>query len=81
MSASFLACFLAYSCLDLLMSIIRRLIDGRNPFSPDNEHLHNRLFRLARSRIDNPVLANSITGLFISAAAAGITVFDYLQAW
>jgi len=80
-SAAFLACLLAYPCLDLLMSIFRRLKGGRSPFSPDNEHLHNRLFRQAKSRIDNPILANSLTGLLISGATSGIAVLGYLQAW
>ena len=48
-SAAFLACLLAYPCLDLLMSIFRRLKEGRSPFSPDNEHLHNRLYRRLRA--------------------------------
>jgi UDP-N-acetylmuramyl pentapeptide phosphotransferase/UDP-N-acetylglucosamine-1-phosphate transferase len=80
-SASFLACLLAYPCLDLLMSIFRRVLDGRSPFSPDNEHLHNRLFRQVRGRIDNPVVANSLTGLLVSGSTSGITVLGYLQAW
>ena len=80
-SASFLACLLAYPCLDLLMSICRRLKERRSPFSPDNEHLHNRLFRLSRSHISNPVLANSLTGLIISGSTSGVTVLGYLQGW
>jgi UDP-N-acetylmuramyl pentapeptide phosphotransferase/UDP-N-acetylglucosamine-1-phosphate transferase len=80
-SASFLACLLAYPCLDLLMSIFRRVIDRRSPFSPDNEHLHNRLFRQIRGRIDNPVLANSLTGLLISGATSGVTILGYLHTW
>lgn len=80
-SASFLACLLAYPCLDLLMSILRRVIDGRSPFSPDNEHLHNRLFRRVRGRINNPVVANSLTGLLVSGSTSGVTVMGYLQAW
>ena len=80
-SASFLACLLAYPCLELLMSICRRLKERRSPFSPDNEHLHNRLFRLSRSHISNPVLANSLTGLIISGSTSGVTVLGYLQGW
>ena len=79
--AAFLACLLAYPCLDLLMSIFRRLSGGRSPFSPDNEHLHNRLFRQAKRRIDNPILANSLAGLLISGATSGIAVLAYLQVW
>lgn len=80
-SASFLACLLAYPCLDLLMSIFRRVIEGRSPFSPDNEHLHNRLFRQIKSQIDKPVLANSLTGLMISCCTSGIVVFGYVSQW
>ena len=80
-SAAFLACLLAYPCLDLLMSIFRRLREGRSPFSPDNEHLHNRLYRRLRGLTQNSVLANSITGLLISGSTAGLAVLGYLQAW
>lgn len=78
-SASFLACLLAYPCLDLLMSIFRRVKQGRSPFSPDNEHLHNRLFRYIRRRISNPVLANSLTGLLISGLTSGLVLFGYVN--
>jgi UDP-GlcNAc:undecaprenyl-phosphate GlcNAc-1-phosphate transferase len=80
-SAAFLVCLLAYPCLDLLMSIIRRLKNGRSPFSPDNEHLHNRLFRQAKKPINNPILANSTTGLLISGSTSGVAVLGYLQSW
>ena len=80
-SASFLACLLAYPCLDLLMSIFRRLREGRSPFSPDNEHLHNRLFRQMRRCVDRPVLANSLTGLCLSGFTSGIALIGYLQTW
>jgi UDP-N-acetylmuramyl pentapeptide phosphotransferase/UDP-N-acetylglucosamine-1-phosphate transferase len=81
MSIAFLACLLAYPCLDLLMSIFRRLIDGRSPFLPDNEHLHNRLFRNVRRYVNSPVLANSLTGLLVSGFTSGITVLGYVQVW
>lgn len=81
MSLAFLACLLAYPCLDLLMSIGRRISDGRSAFSPDNDHLHNSLFRQIRRRVDSPVLANSLTGLLISGFTSGVTVLGYLQAW
>lgn len=80
-SAAFLACLLAYPCLDLLMSIFRRLKEGRSPFSPDNEHLHNRLFRQLNKVIKKPVLANSITGLLISCATSGVVVIGYIDQW
>jgi hypothetical protein len=63
------------------MSIFRRVSDGRSPFSPDNEHLHNRLFRQVRDRINNPVIANSLTGLLVSGSTSGVTLLGYLQAW
>ena len=50
-------------------------------FSPDNDHLHNSLFRQIRRRVDSPVLANSLTGLLISGFTSGVTVLGYLQAW
>lgn len=40
------ALVLAIPILDALWAVIRRLLSGRSPFSPDREHLHHRLFDL-----------------------------------
>lgn len=53
--------------------------EGRSPFSPDNEHLYNKLFRQASSYIDNSVVTNSLTGLLISGATSGVAVLGYFE--
>jgi hypothetical protein len=70
--------------LSLLRSVDEYLSSGeggRSPFSPDNEHLHNRFFRQASSYIDNSVVANSLTGLLISGATSGVAVLGFLKVW
>jgi UDP-GlcNAc:undecaprenyl-phosphate GlcNAc-1-phosphate transferase len=34
---------------DLLLAVVRRLLRGQSPFSPDKEHLHHRLMELGHS--------------------------------
>ncbi len=80
-SAAFMAALLAYPCIDFLVSIVRRVRDGRSPFSADNDHLHNRLHRLIRGSVKSKVLANSLTGLTISGSTAGLTVWAYNFEW
>lgn len=35
--------------LELVLTVIRRILRGRSPFSPDKEHLHHRLLELGHS--------------------------------
>lgn len=40
---------LALPFLDLVLAVVRRLLRGRSPFSPDKQHLHHRLMQLGHS--------------------------------
>jgi len=76
-----MASLLAYPCIDLIFSILRRLKAGASPFSPDNHHLHNLLHGYLKSHIRSKVMANSLTGLSISAATSGLVLLIYIVEW
>ncbi len=80
-SASFLAVLLAYPCIEILVSMVRRWKQGKSMFLPDNDHLHNRIHRYFRRQFKSANLANSLTGLSIAGASAGIALAGYLGAW
>lgn len=80
-SLGFLAALFAYPCVDFLVSILRRMLVGRSPFSPDNEHLHNRIHFFLRSRVRSQVASNSLTGLLISGSTSGLVLIGYLNQW
>jgi UDP-N-acetylmuramyl pentapeptide phosphotransferase/UDP-N-acetylglucosamine-1-phosphate transferase len=77
-SALFMAVLLAYPCLEMVATIVRRILSGRSVVLPDNFHFHNRLhFHLAK-RIRSVTAANSVTGLLIAAMSAGFAFAGYL---
>jgi len=80
-SLGFLASLFAYPCLDFLVSIVRRMMVGRSPFSPDNDHLHNRIHFYLRPKFRSQVLSNSLTGLLVSGSTSGLVVLGYLNEW
>jgi len=62
----FFACIIYYIFFEVVFSFFRKLIfEKKNPFYPDNKHLHMLLFKLFKK---NNVLikANYKTGLFIN---------------
>ena len=80
-SASYLAVMLAYPCLDLLVSLVRRRIQGRSVMLPDNDHLHNRLHYHCQIWFRSKTMANSITGALIVLATSGVALIGYLYPW
>jgi UDP-GlcNAc:undecaprenyl-phosphate GlcNAc-1-phosphate transferase len=50
--------------IDTFWIIVRRILDGRSPFSPDRSHIHHRLLDLGLSHRD--------TVLVIYAICAGL---------
>ena len=80
-SASYLAVMFAYPCLDILVSLARRRIQGRSIFLPDNDHLHNRLHYHCQIWFRSKTMANSITGALIVLATSGIALIGYLYEW
>ena len=81
MSPAFMAALLAYPCLDFVSSLTRRFLGGRSLFSPDNDHLHNRLHFQIKKILGDGVLSNSITGLLISGGSAGLVLVAYIGQW
>ena len=77
-SLPFLAALYFYPCFDFLVSIIRRRHAGRPITEPDNDHLHNRLYRFYRLKVRSRTLANSLTGLSLSGATSGFVLIIYL---
>ena len=80
-SASFLAVLLAYPCIEIVVSMARRMITGRSMFLPDNDHLHNRIHVQFKKHFKSQNMANSMTGLSISTMSAGLALAGYLAAW
>jgi UDP-N-acetylmuramyl pentapeptide phosphotransferase/UDP-N-acetylglucosamine-1-phosphate transferase len=63
-----------YPVMDFLMALIRRLKNRTPLMEPDSEHFHNLLYAFYKKQSDNPVLANSLTGVTIVAIWPGIPV-------
>ena len=80
-SLGFLASLFAYPCVDFLVSITRRMLVGRSPFSPDNDHLHNRIHFYLRPKFRSQVLSNSLTGVLVSSCTSGLVVLGYINEW
>ena len=80
-SAPFLAVLLAYPCIEILVSMTRRILQRRSMFLPDNDHLHNRVHAYFKRQFKSANMANSVTGLSISAATAGVALVGYLGEW
>jgi len=77
-SALFMAVLLAYPCLELVATILRRILSGRSVVLPDNFHFHNRLHFHFAKRFRSVTAANSATGLVIAAMSAGLAFAGYL---
>ena len=64
-SPFYLAYILIYFVFELFFSICRKLFEGKNPFKPDNMHLHLLLFQFLKiKKINKP---NFKTSLIINA--------------
>jgi UDP-GlcNAc:undecaprenyl-phosphate GlcNAc-1-phosphate transferase len=50
---------------DTLVSFLRRLAKGQNPFSADKEHIHHRLLGLGLTHIETVWLLYLFTGLYV----------------
>jgi UDP-N-acetylmuramyl pentapeptide phosphotransferase/UDP-N-acetylglucosamine-1-phosphate transferase len=74
LSVGFLAALFSYPCIEMVLTLYRRIKLGRSPFLPDNDHFHNRLNHFLKSRFSTALLANSGTGLAIACATSGSVV-------
>jgi UDP-N-acetylmuramyl pentapeptide phosphotransferase/UDP-N-acetylglucosamine-1-phosphate transferase len=73
----FAAVMMCYPCLEVIISMIRRKINGRSMFKPDNFHLHNYIHERLKAKTKSRVAANSLTGLLIAAASTGMAFVGY----
>lgn len=69
------ALVLGFPLLDMLWSVIRRIKQGRHPFSADQEHLHHRLIKIGIKHQTVVVIILGIVGVFgLVALLSGTTV-------
>jgi len=61
---------MAVPLVDLFLAVIRRTRAGRNPFSPDKQHLHHRLLDLGHSQARAVLLMYAWTALVAGSAVA-----------
>ena len=80
-SAPYLAVMLAYPCIDILVSLARRRVQGRSILLPDNDHLHNWLHHHCSNWFRSKTMANSITGALIVLGTSGVALVGYLGHW
>ena len=77
-SLSFLAALYFYPCFDFVVSIGRRLLNGKSITAPDNDHLHNRVYGFYKRRFKSKNMANSATGLSIAGMSSGLVLYLYV---
>jgi UDP-N-acetylmuramyl pentapeptide phosphotransferase/UDP-N-acetylglucosamine-1-phosphate transferase len=63
------AAALSVPILDTLLSIGRRLLERRSPFSPDRHHIHHRLLELG---FGHTKIVAALTGTTLAATALGV---------
>ena len=80
-SAAFLAVLFAYPCIEILVTVARRRIEGRSIFLPDNDHLHNRVHFHCQGWFRSKMLANSMTGVIVVSFSSGLALLGYTDAW
>jgi len=49
-----------YPCMEVIFSFFRKILIGINPFYPDPNHIHLKLFFLLRRKFKNNFLANNL---------------------
>ena len=57
---------LSYPIIEVIFSFFRKIQSGKNPFYPDREHLHLKLFFTLEAKIKNNLYANSLVAPFLS---------------
>ena len=80
-SAAFLAVLFAYPCIDILVTVLRRCMQGRSILLPDNDHLHNRVHFHFQNWFHSKTVANSMTGVLIVAFSSGVALLGFIQQW
>lgn len=68
---------LAIPLADFGMAVVRRIIAGRSPFTPDTEHLHHKLFQAGNSQLRTTI----IMYLWTAAIAFPVTTWAFAPLW
>ena len=74
----FFLCLASYPVIDFFASLIRRVSSGKSPLSPDDEHLHNMLYRFNQQHFSYALCSNSLCGLCISLGSTGVAILCML---
>lgn len=64
---------LSIPLLDLVMAVVRRVSQGKSPFSPDKKHLHHRLLHIGHSQKHVVLVLYTWVGV-VAFGAVGLTV-------
>ena len=65
-SPYFIILLLWYPAMEILFSIIRKKLKNKSPMLPDNEHLHQLVFKSLNKKINKKLLSNIITALILN---------------
>ena len=71
------ASFLSYPCVEIIRVMTLRILQEKSPIISDNNHLHNFLHQFLLVRFESPLVANSITGLFLACLSSVIPLVLY----
>ena len=71
------ASFLSYPCVEIIRVMTLRMLQGKSPIYSDNNHLHNFIHQALIVRFKSPLVANSITGLFLACLSSVIPLVLY----
>tara|TARA_A100001015_G_scaffold51748_1_gene56853 strand:- start:244 stop:1224 length:981 start_codon:yes stop_codon:yes gene_type:complete len=66
-SPYFIILLLWYPAMEILFSIIRKKLKNKSPMLPDNEHLHQIVFKKLNKKINKKLLSNIITALTLNS--------------
>lgn len=63
--------------LDFVLAVLRRLLNGKSPFSADRKHLHHRLLDMGHSHFGAVLIFYSWTAV----VSVGCLLFMFIPAW
>ncbi len=77
-SSFFIANILFYIFFEIFFSVFRKIIQKKNPFFPDNKHMHMLLFNVLRknTKFANPVTSVIINFIFFITIVPSYIYFD-----
>ncbi|MDB2416825.1 hypothetical protein N9W42_05605 [Pseudomonadales bacterium] len=67
-----LGSLVAYPCVELVRVTVSRVLKRQSPLQAGDDHLHNRLFASIRSKVENQIVANSLTGCIIGFVSGAL---------